>query len=141
MPVPLRVVSVERSLFEGDVDFIVANGADGELGVLPRHAALMTILKPGSLKITHGGQEELLFVGGGFLEVLPDRVTVLADVAEHADEISLEQAEAARKRAQERLAGTLTTAEEVECNQALAPARSPMSSVPACAPPSCCWVR
>ncbi|OLC01638.1 MAG: ATP synthase F1 subunit epsilon [Chloroflexi bacterium] len=120
MPVPLRVVSVERSLFEGDVDFIVANGADGELGVLPRHAALMTILKPGSLKITHGGQEELLFVGGGFLEVLPDRVTVLADVAEHADEISLEQAEAARKRAQERLAGTLTTAEEVEFNQALA---------------------
>ncbi|TMC92708.1 MAG: ATP synthase F1 subunit epsilon [Chloroflexi bacterium] len=120
MPVPLRVVSVERSLFEGDVDFIVANGADGELGVLPRHAALMTILKPGSLKITHGGQEEFLFVGGGFLEVLPDRVTVLADVAEHADEISIEQAEAARRRAQERLAGTLTTAEEVEFNQALA---------------------
>jgi F-type H+-transporting ATPase subunit epsilon len=117
-------VSVERSLFEGDVDFIVANGADGELGVLPRHAALMTILKPGSLKITHGGKEELLFVGGGFLEVLPDRVTVLADVAEHADEISIEQAEAARTRAQERLAGQLTTAEEVEFNQALAMAEA-----------------
>src|SRR2546430_15476492 len=103
MPVPLRVVSVERSLFEGDVDFIVANGADGELGVLPRHAALMTILKPGALKIVQGTEEQLLFVGGGFLEVLPDRVTVLADVAEHAEEISIEQAEAARKRAQERL--------------------------------------
>src|SRR5256886_13463829 len=120
MPVPLRVVSVERSLFEGDVDFIVANGADGELGVLPRHAALMTILKPGALKIVQGTEEQLLFVGGGFLEVLPDRVTVLADVAEHAEEISIEQAEAARKRAQERLAGTLTTSEEVEVNQALA---------------------
>src|SRR6059058_3121226 len=122
MKFPLRVVSVERSLFEGDVEFIIATGAEGELGVLARHAPLMTILKPGPLRIqeTFGGQEQVLFVGGGFLEVLPDRVTVLADVAEHADEISLEQAEAARKRAQERLAGTLTTAEEVEFNQALA---------------------
>src|SRR2546429_6469400 len=120
MPVPLRVVSVERSLFEGDVDFIVANGADGELGVLPRHAALMTILKPGALKIVQGTEEQLLFVGGGFLEVLPDRVTVLADVAEHAEEISIEQAEAARKRAQERLPGTLHTSEERQYNQVLA---------------------
>ena len=80
----------------------------------------MTILKPGALKIVQGTEEQLLFVGGGFLEVLPDRVTVLADVAEHAEEISIEQAEAARKRAQERLAGTLTTSEEVEFNQALA---------------------
>jgi F-type H+-transporting ATPase subunit epsilon len=124
MPVPLRVVSVERSLFEGDVDFIVANGADGELGILPRHAALMTILKPGALKITHGGNEELLFVGGGFLEVLPDRVTILADVAEHADEISVERAEEARRRAQEKLAGTLTAAEETEFQNALAMAEA-----------------
>ncbi len=122
MKYPLRVVSVERSLFEGDVEFIIATGADGELGVLARHAPLMTVLKPGALRIqeTFGGHEELLFVGGGFLEVLPDRVTVLADVAEHAEEISVERAEEARKRAQERLAGTLTTAEETEFNQALA---------------------
>jgi F-type H+-transporting ATPase subunit epsilon len=120
MTVPLRVVSVERSLFEGDVDFIVAVGAEGELGILPRHAPLMTILKPGALKITQGEEEQLLFVGGGFLEVLPDRVTVLADVAEHAEEISVAAAEDARKRAQEKLAGTLTTAEESEFQQALA---------------------
>jgi F-type H+-transporting ATPase subunit epsilon len=114
-------VSVERSLFEGDVEFMIANGADGELGVLARHAPLMTVLKPGPLQIRiSAGNEQLLFVGGGFLEVLPDRVTVLADVAEHAEEISLERAEEARRRAQERLAGTLTTAEEVEFNQALA---------------------
>ena len=124
MPFPLRVVSVERSLFEGDVDFIVANGADGELGILPRHAALMTILKPGALKITHDGKEEFLFVGGGFLEVLPDRVTVLADVAEHAEEISIEAAEDARRRAQERLAGTVTAAEELEFRNALAEAEA-----------------
>ena len=116
------MVSVERSLFEGDVEFIVANGADGELGVLARHAPLMTILKPGPLRIQEvfGGPEQVLFVGGGFLEVLPDRVTVLADVAEQADEISIERAEEARRRAQEKLAGTLTTAEETEFQNALA---------------------
>ena len=126
MKYPLRVVSVERSLFEGDVEFIIANGADGELGVLARHAPLMTILKPGPLRIqeTIGGPEEVLFVGGGFLEVLPDRVTVLADVAEHADEISVEKAEEARRRAKERLAGTLTTAEEIEFQNALAMAEA-----------------
>jgi F-type H+-transporting ATPase subunit epsilon len=123
---PLRVVSVERSLFEGEVEFMIANGADGELGVLARHAPLMTILKPGPLRIqqTYGGEEEVLFVGGGFLEVLPDRVTVLADVAEHAEEISIEAAEDARRRAQERLAGTVTAAEELEFRNALAEAEA-----------------
>jgi F-type H+-transporting ATPase subunit epsilon len=122
----LRVVSVERSLFEGDVEFIIASGADGELGVLARHAPLMTALKPGPLRIqeTFGGPEELLFVGGGFMEVLPARVTVLADTAERAEEISIEKAESARKRAQEKLAGTLSTAEEVEFQQALAMAEA-----------------
>ena len=122
MKYPLRVVSVERSLFEGEVEFIIANGADGELGVMARHAPLMTVLKPGPLRIQEvmGGQEQVLFVGGGVLEVLPERVTVLADVAEHADEISVERAEEARRRAQEKLAGTLTTAEETEFQNALA---------------------
>jgi F-type H+-transporting ATPase subunit epsilon len=123
---PLRVVSVERSLFEGEVEFLIANGVEGELGVLARHAPLMTILKPGALRIqeTYAGPEQVLFVGGGFLEVLPDRVTVLADVAEHAEEISVERAEEARRRAQERLAGTVTAAEEVEFRNALAQAEA-----------------
>ena len=126
MKYPLRVVSVERSLFDGDVEYIIANGADGELGVLARHAPLMTILKPGPLRIqeVYGGPEQVLFVGGGFLEVLPDRVTVLADVAEHAEEISVERAEEARRRAAEKLAGTLTTAEEIEFSNALATAEA-----------------
>ena len=117
MKFPLRVVSVERSLFEGEVEFIIATGAEGELGVLARHAPLMTILKPGALRIQEafGGPEETLFVGGGFMEVLPDRVTVLADVAEHAEEISIEQAEAAR---------TLSAAEETEFQNALAMAEA-----------------
>lgn len=126
MKYPLRVVSVERSLFEGEVEFMVATGEEGELGVLARHAPLMTILKPGPLRIqeTYGTDSEVLFVGGGFLEVLPERVTVLADVAEHADEISVERAEEARRRAQEKLAGTLTTAEETEFQNALAQAEA-----------------
>jgi F-type H+-transporting ATPase subunit epsilon len=126
MKYPLRVVSIERNLFEGEVDYMIANGAEGELGVLARHAPLMTILKPGPLRIqeTYAGPEQVLFVGGGFLEVLPDRVTVLADVAEHADEISVERAEEARHRAQERLAGTVSASEEVEFRNALAMAEA-----------------
>ena len=126
MKYQLRVVSVERRLFEGEVEFVIANGAEGELGVLARHAPLMTILKPGPLRIqeTFGGPEQVIFVGGGFLEVLPERVTVLADVAEHADEISIEKAEEARRRAQEKLAGTVTSAEEIEFQNALAMAEA-----------------
>jgi F-type H+-transporting ATPase subunit epsilon len=119
LAVLLRVVSVERSLFEGEVDgqgrpFLVCLGAEGELGILPRHAPLLTTLRPGAMYIRNGSDETELFVGGGFLEVLPDRVTVLADVAERAEEISEQAAEEARRRAQERLAGQLSPAEEKE---------------------------
>jgi len=119
MSVPLRVVSVERSLFEGEVDgqgrpFLVCLGAEGELGILPRHAPLLTTLRPGELQIRNGTDVVSLFVGGGFLEVLPDRVTVLADVAERAEEISEEAAEEARQRAQERLAGEITAQERAD---------------------------
>lgn len=124
MGVRLRVVSVERSLFDGEVDgqgrpFLVCRGAEGELGVLPHHAPLLTTLRPGPMLIRNGAEETELFVGGGFLEILPDRVTVLADVAERADEITEEAAEEARHRAQERLAGQLTPREEAEMAQVL----------------------
>jgi F-type H+-transporting ATPase subunit epsilon len=103
---PVRVVSVERSLFEGDADFIKCRSLEGELGILPRHAPLLAVLAPGELRIDKtGGGSEHIFVGGGFLEVLPERVTILADIAEHANEINLERAEAARKAIAERLAG------------------------------------
>jgi len=127
--VQLRVVSVERSLFEGEVDglgrpFLVVQGAEGELGILPRHAPLLTTLRPGPLLIRNGSEEITLFVGGGFLEVLPDRVTVLADVAERAEEISEEAADAARRRAQERLAGVVSPEEQQELLRALAVAEA-----------------
>ena len=124
MGIQVRVVSVERSLFEGEVDgqgrpFLVCEGIEGELGILPRHAPLLTTLRPGPVSIRNGPEETELFVGGGFLEVLPDRVTILADVAERAEEISEESAEEARRRAQERLAGQLTPQEEAEMVLAL----------------------
>src|SRR5437016_11122974 len=129
MGVQVRVVSVERSLFEGEVDgqgrpFLVCEGVEGELGILPRHAPLLTTLRPGPVSIRNGSEETELFVGGGFLEVLPDRVTILADVAERAEEISIASAEEARRRAQEKLAGTLTAAEETEFQNALAMAEA-----------------
>ncbi|MBO0687893.1 MAG: ATP synthase F1 subunit epsilon, partial [Candidatus Dormibacteraeota bacterium] len=94
--------------------FLVCQGTEGELGILPRHSPLLTTLRPSELQIRNGSEQISLFVGGGFLEVLPDRVTVLADVAERAEEISEEAAEEARERARERLAGELSTQERSE---------------------------
>jgi F-type H+-transporting ATPase subunit epsilon len=106
LPMPVRVVSVERSLFEGDADFVKCRSLEGELGILPHHSPLLAVLAPGELRIDKtGGGSEHIFIGGGFLEVLPERVTVLADIAEHASEINLERAEASRKAIAERLAG------------------------------------
>jgi F-type H+-transporting ATPase subunit epsilon len=126
VPIPVRVVSVEASLFEGEADFVLATGAEGELGILPNHAPLLTTLKPGPLRIDSEGKSEVIFVGGGFLEVLPERVTVLADVAERAEEISEERAEASRKAIQERLseARELTPGERLDMEAALAMAEA-----------------
>ena len=101
----VEVVTGEREvLVEDDVDMVVAPGVEGQLGILPRHAPLITTLLPGELRISKGGNEQVLAVGGGFLEVGPTRVMVLADTAEHAEEIDLARAEEARRRAEAALA-------------------------------------
>ena len=104
MPMRLEIVSAERVLFEGDVDVVVAPGIDGELGILPGHAALMTVLQPGELRYRTGDTEEQFVVTGGFIDVHGDRVSVLADAAERADEIDLARAEEAVARARQRIA-------------------------------------
>lgn len=104
MPIRLEIVTGERLVYSDDVDSVVAPGVEGELGVLPRHAALMTTLAPGELRVKKNGQDVLMAVSGGFMEVLPHKVTILADSAERADEIDEARAEEARKRAQNRLA-------------------------------------
>ena len=103
MPIKLEVVTVERVAFNGEVDIITVPGIDGELGILPHHTPLMTILMPGELIARKDGDEYILAISGGFLEIRPDRVIVLADAAERAEEIDIERAESAKKRAEERL--------------------------------------
>mgnify|MGYP001034670929 CR=1 FL=1 len=103
MSVRLEVVTAERVVFADDVDVVVAPGVEGQLGILPHHAPLMTTLVPGELLMRKGGQEFSLVISGGFLEVRPDRIIVLADAAERADEIDIARAETAKQRAAERL--------------------------------------
>jgi len=102
-PIRLDIVTAEKSIFSEDVDMVLAPGVQGQIGILPHHAPLMTMLEPGELVIKKGGDEVYLAVSGGFLEVRPDRVIVLADSAERAEEIDIARAEEARKRAQKRL--------------------------------------
>jgi F-type H+-transporting ATPase subunit epsilon len=99
----LEIVTAERVVFSDDVDVVVAPGVEGQLGILPHHAPLMTMLLPGELRVKKGGEEFSLAISGGFLEVRPDRVIVLADAAERAEEIDIARAEAAKRRAQELL--------------------------------------
>ena len=97
------IVSQDRTVFTGDVDIVVLPGAGGEMGVLPKHAPVLTTLKYGLIKVRKGGKEEVFTVAGGVAEVQPDIVTVLADAAENVDEIDEARADAARKRAEEAL--------------------------------------
>ena len=99
----LKVVSQREQLFSGDVDIVLAPGVDGQLGILPHHAPLITQLASGELRTRVGDEEYAFAVHGGFMHVLPDEVIVLADVAERVEEIDLERAEAARQRAMEML--------------------------------------
>lgn len=102
-PFRLEVVTAEEELYSGDVDILIAPGREGQLAILPNHAPLLTQLGPGLLEFRTGGEEEDMAVSGGFLEILGNRVVVLADAAERAEDIDVDRAEAAMKRAQERV--------------------------------------
>jgi len=103
MATRLDIVTAERVVFSDDVDIVVAPGIEGQLGILPHHAPLMTMLQPGELLVRKGGEEFSLAITGGFLEVRPDRVIILADAAERAEEIDIARAEEAKRRAEEQL--------------------------------------
>jgi F-type H+-transporting ATPase subunit epsilon len=100
----LQIVSAERSLVNERVDEVEVPGADGYFGVLPGHTPLLALLGAGELWYRKGAERVYLSIAFGFAEVQPDRVTILAQIAEKADEIDVARAEAARKRAEERLA-------------------------------------
>ena len=99
----LEIVSAERSLFSGEANFVVVPGVDGELGIFPNHTPLLTKIKPGTLKFhaKDESEETLFFVAGGFLEVQPTVVTVLADTVVRGEEIDQARAEEARRIAEE----------------------------------------
>lgn len=101
--IQLDIVTAERLVISEQVDYVSAPGIDGVLGILPRHAPLLTALTFGELRYKKEGAEFHFAIGGGFMEVRPDRVTVLADSAEHAEEIDELRAEQARQRAQQLL--------------------------------------
>ena len=101
MPLHLEIVTPERLAFEGDVDEVIVPGSEGEMGILPHHAPLISTLGQGVLRLKRGGEEQEFAIFGGFLQVRPDRVVVLAETADLASEIDLERAERARHEAAE----------------------------------------
>ena len=104
MPLLLEIVTPERLAYSDTVDAVTLPGSEGELGVLPHHAPLVSMLGLGELRIRKGGNEESFAIVGGFLQVLPDKVVVMAETADMASEIDLDRAEEARREAERALA-------------------------------------
>ncbi len=103
MTIQLEIVTPERLAYADEVDSVVLPGSEGELGVLPHHAPLVSMLGVGELRIRKGGAEESFAIVGGFLQVRPDKVVVMAETADMASEIDLEKAQEARREAEQAL--------------------------------------
>jgi F-type H+-transporting ATPase subunit epsilon len=103
MPLHLEIVTPERKAYEDEVDMVLVPGIDGELGILPHHTPLVSLLGVGELKIRKGADEESFAIAGGFLQVLPDKVVVMAETADLDSEIDLERAQEARREAERAL--------------------------------------
>ncbi|MEX1249046.1 MAG: ATP synthase F1 subunit epsilon [Anaerolineales bacterium] len=104
MPIRCEIVSQDRPVYEGDVDIVVIPGAEGEMGILPNHAPLLSTIRMGVIKVRKGGVEQLFTVTGGLVEVQPTIITILADAAEDIEEIDIARAAEAKRRAEQRLA-------------------------------------
>ncbi len=116
----VEIVTGERVVYQNDqVSMVVAPGAEGSLGILPSHAPLVSLLQEGELRIKSGGSEEALAVHGGFLEVINNKVVVLADTAERISEIDIERAEVARASAEETLRNAKDSVDIAEAEAAL----------------------
>jgi F-type H+-transporting ATPase subunit epsilon len=103
MPLQLEIVSPERRAFTDEVDMVIVPGIDGQLGILPNHTRLISALGIGELRIRKAGTEQSMLISGGFVEVRPDKVIVMADLAEHSEEIDEARAADARKQAEAEL--------------------------------------
>jgi len=123
----VEIVTAERQvLAEDDVDMVVAPGSEGVVGILPRHAPLLTLLNPGVIRIKKNGAESAMAVGGGFLQVNADRVLILADTAERAEELDAARAEEARRRAETALTDAQRSGNRVQAESARAALRLSM---------------
>ena len=100
----LEIISAERQVYSDDVEAVVAPGVEGQLGILPHHAPLMTVLQPGEILIRKDGTETYLAVTGGFMEVIGNKVTILADACERSEEINEARAQEAVEKARDRIA-------------------------------------
>lgn len=109
MTIKCEIVSQDRLVFTGEADIVLIPGMEGQMGILPRHTPVLTALNYGIITVRLKGHEEHFTVAGGIAEVLPDKVTVLADAAENVEEIDIERAVKARERAEERLKLMTTT--------------------------------
>lgn len=103
MSLRLNIVTLEGRIYSEEVDMVIVPGIEGQLGILPHHALLLTSLTQGELRVRRGDEEESFAISGGLIEVKPDQVIVLANPAEDAEEIGVERAKAVRRRAEERL--------------------------------------
>ena len=119
MPIRLEIVTPERAVLEDDVDMVIAPASEGYVGILPHHTPLLTTLGPGELRIKKGGVETSLAIFGGFMDVRPDRVVILTDAAEQADEIDESRAQAARDRAKQALDAGPTGLDEARARASL----------------------
>ncbi len=103
MSIRCEIVSQDREVFTGEADMVIVPGVQGEMGILPNHAPLLSTLKFGILRVRYQGHEQIFAIAGGVIEVQPDIITVMADAAENVQEIDIARAEAAKRRAEELL--------------------------------------
>ena len=124
------IVSAEQQIFSGAAQMVIAPGEAGELGILPEHAPLLTRIKPGTVRIQQpGGEEEVIYVSGGMMEVQPDRVTVLADTSVRAHDLDEAKAMEAERLAKEALANRAGVMEIAKAQAELAQAAAQLSAI------------
>ncbi|HWH39256.1 MAG TPA: F0F1 ATP synthase subunit epsilon [Usitatibacter sp.] len=124
------IVSAEREIFSGEADMVIAPGEAGELGIMPEHTPLLTRIKPGTVRIQHGGQDtEVIYVSGGMMEVQPDRVTILADTSIRAHDIDEAKALEAERQAKEALANRTGALEIAQAQAELAEAAAQLAAI------------
>jgi F-type H+-transporting ATPase subunit epsilon len=123
------IVSAEASIFSGPADMVIAPGEGGELGILPEHMPLLTRIKPGTIRIRTGNEEEVIYVSGGMMEVQPDRVTVLADTSVRAHDLDEAKAMEAERLAKEALANRTGKMEVAKAQAELAEAAAQLAAI------------